>query len=50
MRWIIWDGLKQRVASYDEAMKIKPDYHQAWNNRVLRSLIWDGLKARRILR
>ena len=25
--------LEEAVASYDKAVEIKPDYHQAWNNR-----------------
>jgi tetratricopeptide (TPR) repeat protein len=33
MRWVIWDGLKNKSASDDEAVKIKSDLHQAWDNR-----------------
>jgi hypothetical protein len=33
MRFLIWDGLKNKSASDDEAVKIKSDLHQAWNNR-----------------
>ncbi|MDT9236764.1 tetratricopeptide repeat protein, partial [Limnospira sp. PMC 917.15] len=24
---------KQAISSYDQALKYKPDYHKAWNNR-----------------
>jgi tetratricopeptide (TPR) repeat protein len=41
---------EEAVASYDEVVKIKPDDHQAWNNRGNALLIWDGLKKRCILR
>ncbi|MGJ5673865.1 MAG: tetratricopeptide repeat protein [Nostochopsis sp.] len=44
MRWLIWDATKRRshpnlgrnqeaIASYDKALEIKPDDHQAWLNR-----------------
>jgi tetratricopeptide (TPR) repeat protein len=25
--------LEEAIASYDKALEIKPDYHEAWNNR-----------------
>ena len=26
-------GYKEAIASYDQALKFQPDYHQAWYNR-----------------
>ncbi|WP_257236796.1 tetratricopeptide repeat protein [Nostoc sp. 'Peltigera malacea cyanobiont' DB3992] len=36
---------EEAIASYDQALKFQPDYHQAWNNRriAIIKLKWQKL-------